>query len=125
MKLRVIQLLRGFSEGGRLDWLHPSHGPFPDYAAIYEDQASGDRFEVLLWEVTPSWIALVQGPDRYHNGYPMSYRWWFKNGWIWCRPNKSCVYEIRAPQNDTLPFIASSSIHTHVMCEPAQKIHAA
>ena len=93
MKVRLIQVLRGFTEGGRFDWLHPTHGPFPDFAAIYANE-TGAQFEVLSWDRSRNFVAAVCGPDNYHHGYPRSYLWWPGEGSsIWCRPNKGKIYD--------------------------------
>jgi len=120
MGLRLSKIIRGFREGARLDWLHPSHGPLPDFAAIYEDD--GNEFEVLAWDCGYSWISMVCGPDWCHGGYPMSYRWWPdapEPKTIWCRPTKGDIYDVDVkPKENMLRQIAVASIHVHQMTEP-------
>lgn len=119
MNLRLVQVLRGFTEGARFNWLHPSHGPLPDFAGIYID--GDDQFEVLSWDTDINWVAAVCGPRQYHGGYPLSYRWWKDDGKnIWCRPNKGDVYDVELTDGINHPVrqVAVASIHVHVMTEP-------
>jgi hypothetical protein len=122
MGLRLIQTIRGFTEGGRFDWLHPSHGRFPDFAAEYKNEHD-EQFVALVWDDGFSWVAMVQGPDWYHGGYPHSYRWW-PNGpeptTIWCRPSKGLVYDVDlqwSERSKILKQVATASVHTHIMTE--------
>lgn len=120
MNLRLLQVLRGFSEGSRFDWLHPSNGPLPDFAGIYQN-GDGEKFEALSWDTDSSWVAAVCGPDWYHGGYPMSYRWWQGEGSnIWCRPTKGKIYDSQLVGRLDHPVrqVAVASIHVHVMTEP-------
>jgi hypothetical protein len=120
VSLRLVKIMRGFREGARFDWLHPSNGPLPDFAAIYEGEEG--QFEVLSWDVEYSWISMVCGPDWYHGGYPRSYRWWPDSPeprTIWCRPTKGAIYDVEVkPKKDMLRQIAVASIHLHIMTEP-------
>lgn len=120
MPLRLIQTIRGFSDGSRFDWLHPSHGRFPDFAAHYANEEM-EMFEVLVWDDTVSWVAMVQGPDRYHGGYPHSYRWWPnapEPTMILCRPNKGTTYEVDVKWNgEMLKQVAAASVQVHIASE--------
>jgi hypothetical protein len=119
MGLRLIKIIRGFREGSRLDWLHPSNGPLPDFAGIY--QRDDEKFEVLAWDDSYSWITMVCGPDWFHGGYPMSYRWWpgEDSSKVWCRPNKGDIYDVDVkPNGQMLKQIAAASVHVHIMTEP-------
>lgn len=120
MGLRLIKIIRGFSEGARLDWLHPSHGPFPDFAAIYENDEH--RFEALAWETHSSWISAVCGPDRYHSGFPKSYRWFRGEGeTVWCSPSKGKIYDAKIcldGKNSITNQVAVASVLVHIKTEP-------
>ena len=119
MSLRLVKVIRGFREGARLDWLHPSHGPLPDFAAEYEQ--GGDTFEALAWDDGYSWITMVCGPDWCHGGYPMSYRWWPHEdpSKIWCRPGKGNIYDVDVHElSSMLHQVAVASVHVHIMTEP-------
>jgi hypothetical protein len=120
MKLRLTHVIRGFSEGSRFDWLHPSNGRFPDFAASYANE-HGEKFEVLIWDDNFSWVAMVQGPDWYHGGYQHSYRWWPnapEPTAIWCRPNKGDIYEVKIKwNNEILRQISTASVQMHISNE--------
>lgn len=117
MALRLVKIIRGFTEGSRFDWLHPTNGPFPDFAGIFQE--GDEQFEVLAWDDDPSWITMVCGPDWYHGGYPHSYRWWQDEKRIWCRPNKGDIYDVEVHRNkQMLRQVAAASVHVHIMTEP-------
>ena len=76
--MELIKRIRGFIEGAKLDTLHPSHGPFPDYVAEYEEQEHW--FLVCVWVDADSWIVLVEGPplegpEVWTAGLISTYRW--------------------------------------------------
>jgi hypothetical protein len=85
---------------------------------IYQD--GDEKFEVLVWDDDFSWIAAVCGPDWYHGGYPMSYRWWMEADGpaVWCRPTKGDIYDILLRRGNKLRQIAAASIHVHIATEP-------
>jgi len=117
--LRLEKVIEGFEEGGRLDWLHPCHGRFPDFAALYSDSETEYVFEVLVWEDTNQWVAAVVGSDAYHNGYPRSYRWVSQgNGTAVCNPTKGDTYDVDLPKLRKEKHIAYASIHVHMITEP-------
>lgn len=119
MSLRLTKVIRGFTEGARFDWLHPSHGPLPDFAAEYRD--GDDLYEVLAWDDGGySWVTMVCGPDHIHGGYPISYRWWPRDDdTIWCKQGKGSIYDVDIKPNGSLiRQVAVASIHMHIMSEP-------
>jgi hypothetical protein len=123
VSLRLIKYLRGFREGARLDWLHPSHGPFPDFAAIYQDSETGEKLEVLAWDDNVSWVAMVCGSDTYHNGHPRSYRWWPDEPEpksISCQPAKGKIFDVDVDwSGNMLKQVAAASVSLHMMTEPS------
>ncbi len=125
MSLRLVKYIRGFTEGARLDWLHPSNGPFPDFAAIYQDSEIAGEFEVLAWDDRVSWISMVCGPDHYHGGYPHSYRWWPdapEPKIVTCRPTKGEIYDVNvnweAGEAGMLKQVSTASVRLHILTEP-------
>ena len=121
MSPKLIKVTRGFTDGSRLDWLHPSYGIFPDLAADYLD--CEEKFEVLVWDCATFWIAAVKGPDCYHGGHPHSYRWVrkFEQTTIVCSPNKSKICEVDIiwfPKENILKQVATASIQLYKLTEP-------
>jgi hypothetical protein len=117
MTVRLSKVIRGFTEGARLDWLHPSHGPMPDFAAEYRYEE--DLFQVLAWEDGDSWISMVCGPDWCHGGYPMSFRWWRGDQGLWCNAGKGKVYDVETHDlSSLLHQVSAASVHVHIDSEP-------
>ena len=118
--IRLHRVLRGFSEGSRLDWLHPSNGPFPDFAAQYSHESG--LFEVLAWDGEKTWVTTVCGPPNYHSGIPKSYRWWRGGcGTFWCRVSKGEIYDAAVHSDSIDPIVrqlAASSVRVHILTDP-------
>jgi hypothetical protein len=118
----LSELITDFEDGDRLGWLHPSHGPFPDFAGVFIDESSGDKFEVLVWEDKTGWISAVQGDDYYHNGFPRSYRWW-PNGHdfrkLHCSPHRGAVFDVEINGTNVAKEIAQASVHMVILTELA------
>jgi len=117
--IKLIEVMRGFAEGSRFDWLHTTHGPFPDFAAIYEYDNS--EFEVLVWDSSDSFVSILYGPNWCHGGYPGSYRWWLARvgrNIISCSPHKGSTVHIELDARPIIKQVAVASIHVHVITEP-------
>jgi hypothetical protein len=126
VSLRLVKAIRGFREGARLDWLHPSNGPFPDFAAIYQDSDTEEKFEVLVWDDEVSWVSMVCGSDTFHNGYPRSYRWWPdapEPKSISCQPAKGKIFDVDIyVKGNMLRQVATASVRLHAMTEPSLEL---
>lgn len=84
--MKIVEEYEHFIEGARLDWLHPSHGRWPDLVAAVHNPYQG-AYLVAVWWDGKSYVAMVEGPEQQHT-IIQSYRWVSsgKNGrsW-WCR----------------------------------------
>ena len=122
--IHTVERFDDFVDGARYDWLHPSHGRFPDLACIMEDDNNGDRFEILVWDCCLEWVVAACGPDKYHNGFPRSYRWYPNQAEptsISCSPTKGDVYEVDiewTTEEDVLNQVARASAIVHRLTEP-------
>jgi hypothetical protein len=68
--MKMIKEIKIWEEGNRIgDWLHPSYGPFPDFAAIYEDKKA--KYISAVWkigtEIPNGWSCMVEGRLTYKN----------------------------------------------------------
>lgn len=121
-ELVLVQVINGFREGSRLDWLHPSHGRFPDFVGVYRDTETNEEFEVLVWDLGDDWISAAQGPDTYHSGYPRSFRWKLGEEMVTsCAPSRGEVFEVqlrKGEQQSVLKQIACASVHVLIATEP-------
>lgn len=74
--LTRVYTLKTHSEGQRLhDWLHPCHGPFPELAAVYEDEDG--QYLAAAWfsgeaDNPTGWIIAIEGP---HHDFLQTYFW--------------------------------------------------
>jgi len=57
-----------------MDWLHPSHGPFPDLCADWEDTKTEIPYRVAIWDIQTGWICSVVSPEM-HDGYMQTFCW--------------------------------------------------
>jgi hypothetical protein len=78
--VELIERIEGWYEGGRFDVFHPTYGPFPDFAGLYEDDEH--QFLCGVWVDAHSWVCLVEGPKLegpsvWTTGLYSTYRWWW------------------------------------------------
>jgi hypothetical protein len=108
MRLTLIKEIEGFTEGAFLHWLHPKHGPFPDFAGEFEDQ-DGVVYTCGVWEVKDNaWVTFTFAEGE----YPRTLRWALGIK-MWCCPAKGRIYEFNQGKlkgQDLLKSIATHSI---------------
>ena len=81
MKFEVSHRIYAPLAGSRFHWLHTSHGPFPQLAAVYTQIDTNEQFTVAVWDAyrhqNRYWICAVEahGPSIYHAGILHSYLW--------------------------------------------------
>lgn len=79
--MKLVGEIETWEDGARFDWLHPTHGPFPDLCLLYQDEH--DEYTVAVWDgrdgedlILPNvWIAAAVGPPECHSNQLQSYRW--------------------------------------------------
>lgn len=118
--ISLLKRIDGFTPGARLDWLHTTHGPFPDFAAEYEDD--GQIYTVGVWSEKDgiSWVCVVEGPDDVHSGILMSYRWFRNKNDVWCSVNEDeefCFTVTTGVLGKIMDRIARESIHAHIVSD--------
>lgn len=77
--MELIERIEIWQDGCRFSYLHPTYGPFPDFAGVYED-VEGYRFLGCAWVDGDSWVVLVEGPKVngpriWTAGLLSTYRW--------------------------------------------------
>jgi hypothetical protein len=100
----------------RTDWLHPSHGKFPDHAAQYEETNTGDLFTCAVWKIpsTNKYISAVEGPEHHHFGMLQTYLWREEPPVISCKHERKflATFPIREKIN-SLILVAMHSIQLY------------
>jgi len=95
----LVEEYECFIEGARLDWLHPSHGRWPDLAARFlRDKEDKEGFLVAVWWDGRAYSVIVEGLEERHS-IIQTYRWVPSNRdrtvW-WCR-----LYQHHGAELDT------------------------
>jgi hypothetical protein len=113
MRLKLIKEIDGFREGAFLHWLHPRHGPFPDFVGEFEDD-DGVIYTCGVWKVgDDAWVTFTFSED----GYPKTLRW-SRGTKLWCWPAKGRIFEFNPGKLkgvDLLKSIATHSIAVYVI----------
>ena len=117
MPLRLIERITTWVEDGRIgDWLHPTHGPFPNFAAKYEDEDGA--YISAVWIIGPrdeprAWISIVEGPEEMHF-VQLSYYWKILRRsplLVSTRLSRSKVSDLRIPRGSKpMRIIAKRSV---------------
>jgi len=110
----TIKEINGVPRGGRLNWLHTCHGPWPTLAC--EINTGGEVFIAAAWyrKKFGRVIVIVDGPDQYHGGISLSYFWRTREepGIYLCATDKKVdqILRKRAPmcRNELIRIIRSS-----------------
>ncbi|MFW9801087.1 MAG: hypothetical protein ACFFFC_00420 [Candidatus Thorarchaeota archaeon] len=79
MKLNLIQVINTWKEDARIgDWLHPEYGPFPNFAALYEDEIG--KYLVAVWCCNMGWVSMVEGEavNKYDNIFEIAHTYYWK-----------------------------------------------
>jgi hypothetical protein len=116
--MRLVRRITQWKEDARLgDWLHPSYGPFPDLALIFDDEEGS--YLTATWQTLREkagglgrWISLVEGPEHLH-AVVQSYSWKVVEKLpleLETRIRKNCALYMRADPADILFSIAKASI---------------
>lgn len=116
MRLRLIEKITMWVEDGRIgDWLHPTHGPFPNFAARYKDEEG--EYISAVWSIgtndDPSWASMVEGPSSIR-AVPLSYHWRVTRSdppTVSTKIHKYQIVDMKIPKgNSVMHMIAKMSI---------------